>query len=120
VSNLLYLGVSDATSGIGLPAVAVLNATTGELLGSVLISKSGNSGISSVLALPGGFVAADGGPDFNGGQNNSLFIINGKTAQIVSHLTVGTNPFAMAYNPVTKTLYVANTTDDTVSAVALQ
>jgi YVTN family beta-propeller protein len=111
-NNLLYAVV---IAGENSELVAVLDATNGNLLGSA--STGTPAGFNTVLALPDKQAVADGGTFNQYGQNNQLFFINANTFKITSHLVVGANPVAMAYNPATKSIYVANTADNTVSVV---
>jgi DNA-binding beta-propeller fold protein YncE len=44
-------------------------------------------------------------------------VISGRTNTVVATIPVGTDPFGVAANPRTNTIYVANDLDNTVSVL---
>jgi DNA-binding beta-propeller fold protein YncE len=64
----------------------------------------------------GKFVVA-GGKRVGGQPPKRLTFVDGSTFEVVSRLKVGSEPGSMAYNSATKTLYVCNYADNTISVI---
>jgi DNA-binding beta-propeller fold protein YncE len=112
VSNRLYVATSPLGSLVS--SLSALDGTTGALLGST--QPVGQ--IISLLAMPeGGKVLVGGGRTIKRRYPDSLIFINGDTLAVTRVIEVGAVPASIAYNPVTKRIYVANSVDNTVSVV---
>lgn len=101
-----FLGVVDTNAGV----FDVLNAATGALIGGL----AGLSRPFGAVFEPGGHVAL-----VTEESGNDLALIDTQNFSILSRTPVGNFPLGVDLNPATHLAYVVNTSDNTVSVVAL-
>ncbi len=125
-----YLGTVAAPDGANTVAVDTetdIAYAPGDLSGVTIINGSTASAIAT-LTVPGGDEVVAVNPvshkayiasDYNG-SNNTITVIDGATnsAPEASPITTGTNPWAIAVNPATNQVYVANYGAGTVTEIS--